>query len=329
MKEIKDIREFEKLFGVNIPVHEHFEYYINTLHKSREFYDLKYLVSEYADLELRIESLGYKSMTSYKLDFAMKSLLERIQRSQAYSRFEAFDYSKTNLVSKDELKNNLGVSLISFDLKQANYNIIKAFQRDFDEPGIYADSHDSYLSKSWEHLCGDLGISYTLSLSKSFRQLVFGNLNPKRIQKTQHVVMMKFVDMLIENGYEQDDIVFLSHDEVVVKNLEGKRFHNFSSDGFEFDVTFMTGINNSNMFVRSQIFELEKIKDSKGFVKIIYEMTNFGIAGEILVVDHKKLWGVPGDKFFMNFKKHILQEEIDDRDLLFVNDGMKAKWVIN
>lgn len=329
MKEIKDIREFEKLFGVNIPVYEHFEYYINTLYKSREFYNLKYLVSEYAGLETRVEALGYKSMTSYKIDFAMKSLLDRIQKSQAYKRFEDFDYSMINLTSKDELKNNLGVSLISFDLKQANYNIIKAFQRDFDEPGIYADSHDSYLSQSWEHLFGDLEISHTLSLSKSFRQLVFGNINPKRIQKTQHVVMMKFVDMLIEKGYEQDDIVFLSHDEVVVKNLEGKKFYNFSSDGFEFDISFMTGIKNSKMIVRSQIFKLDKIKDSKGFVKTIYEMNNFGFAGTFLMEDHKKLWGVPGDKFFMNFKKHILQEEIDERDLFFLNDGMKAKWVIN
>jgi hypothetical protein len=316
MKEIKDIREFEKLFSVNIPVYEHFEYYINTLMKSKEFRDLDFLISEYSDMEKAIEEQGFKSMTQYKMDYAFKRLLEKLKNSEAYKNFEYFDYSYVPLHSKDDLKNNLGVSLISFDLNKANYNIIKAFDT------------DGELSESWEHFCRDLEIHHPIALSKSFRQLVFGNLNPKRIQKTQHVVMMDFVDMLFKSGYINDDIVFISHDEVIIKNIEGKKFYNFSSDGFDFNIGWMTGIENKTIAVKSQIFQLDKLKDNKGFMKSVYKMENYGFAGMILMLDHKKLWSVPGDKYFMSFKKFILQEEIDERDLLFLNDGMKAKWVI-
>jgi len=191
--EIKDIKEFEKLFSINIPVYEPFDYYIKTLSNSREFYNLKHYVYEFYYLESCIQSLGYKSITNYKLDFAMNSLLKKIKESRAYNRLESFDYSKFILISKDELKNNLETSLISFDLKHANFYITKAFQIDSDEYDKHAADPPEYcISQSWQHLCDDLEINRSLSLSKSFRQLVFGNLNPKRIQKTQHVVMVRY-----------------------------------------------------------------------------------------------------------------------------------------
>jgi hypothetical protein len=35
---------------------------------------------------------------------------------------------------------------------------------------------------------------------------------------------------------------------------------------------------------------------------------------------------VPGNKFFINFKELVLQEELDKRDLLFEIDGELASW---
>ena len=41
---------------------------------------------------------------------------------------------------------------------------------------------------------------------------------------------------------------------------------------------------------------------------------------------NKSLFKVPGNKFFKYFKTHILGEELDKRDLMFMADGEIAVW---
>ena len=39
------------------------------------------------------------------------------------------------------------------------------------------------------------------------------------------------------------------------------------------------------------------------------------------------LYGVPGNKFYKYFKKEILEQDLEERDLLFVHEGELAKWI--
>ena len=64
---IRDIKEFCRLYKVNIPVEEHFDYYIETLKKSAEFSDLQQNIDNFAELELYIASNNIESVGKYKM----------------------------------------------------------------------------------------------------------------------------------------------------------------------------------------------------------------------------------------------------------------------
>ena len=59
-----------------------------------------------------------------------------------------------------------------------------------------------------------------------------------------------------------------------------------------------------------------------------YIRERFNLEEGKFVFSHKTLYGVPGNQFFMHFRKHVLDEEYDERDLLFINDHKLAKWVV-
>ena len=72
------------------------------------------------------------------------------------------------------------------------------------------------------------------------------------------------------------------------------------------------------MKAHSRVYKNEAI-DKKMSVQTIYNIK--------WVNSHLVLHQVPGDKYFKIFKKYILKESIDTRDLLFVNNGDLAIWV--
>jgi len=318
---MENLKEFEKLFKVNIPVKSEAEYYLNTLKKSKQFSKLEYQINEFEKFESSLKEKGFSSIGNYKMDFAFYVLKQKIEESETYKKFQEFDYSKVPFRSKDKLKINQGEFLVSFDLKQANFNCFKSFD----------NKENPEFSKTWEEQFEDMGIEKSLGLSKSFRQLVFGNINPKRNQKIQHMFMLSFIDKLFENGYVEEDIVFISHDEVIIKGVDDKWLNKGFDGIYYLPVGDLIGGENEMVFVplKSTIFKMNKIPDTKVFIKTIYENLNYGFAGIQLTEAYKELWGAPGTKFYLYFKKYILEEEIEDRDLMFFSDGMYAKWIIN
>lgn len=203
---MKDISEFEKLFKVNIPVQQHYEYYIETLRKSEFYAGIGAVAKEFEQYEFDAEAEGYSSARSYKLDYALPKLKEYIKNTKAYARLNSEIFQDSKLRTKDELRKNDNTYLISIDFKSANYSALKTFD----------DSGE--LFGSWEELCSALDIHPTLSKSKSFRQFVFGNTSPKKIQNFQHFCINKVVDKLIESkSLIEEDFVFISHDEFIVR----------------------------------------------------------------------------------------------------------------
>ena len=71
-----------------------------------------------------------------------------------------------------------------------------------------------------------------------------------------------------------------------------------------------------------RIFKLEDLSPGA------YIRERFEVEEAALVSRNKTLYGVPGNQFFLHFKKRILNEEYDERDLLFLNDHKLAKWVV-
>ena len=205
---MKDINEFIKLFKVNIPYKPEWPYYIQTLSLSKEYKDLSDLVISFGKFEEWVEERGYTSVKKYKME-CLDKIKEYVERSDAYHTFLDFDYSDHKFRTLDNIKEwaqKQGESdnpdyLLSFDLRSANYNIIKQFDGCGD------------LGESWDEMCSTMFIHPVLISSKSFRQVVFGNLNPKRSGKIQLFRMNEVADRLEREGHK-NRIVSISNDEI-------------------------------------------------------------------------------------------------------------------
>lgn len=287
---IHDVDEFCKLYKINIPIKEEFEYYVETLKKSNEYkHSLGETIDSYVDLETMLENTPVRA---YK-DKYLNLLKGFLVNSDAYEAMMKASIPNSSYESKDDINSvKKEELLISLDFKSANYNILKTFQP--------KDSRE--LGENWDELCKSFMIHPAIRKSKSFRQIVFGNTNPKRLQTFQHSKIMELVELLKLLGYKNSDFVFISHDEVILRSSIAIDVERYSE---------LIG-----MPIRATFFYLEKIK--KGvFIKTVG-------SGE---ASYKTLHGVPGNKFYLYFKKYIIEEIVDERDLMYYNDGELCKWV--
>ena len=310
---IKDIDEFSKLYKVTVPINKHFDYYVNSLIKSKEYAHILASIQDFVDLESYSKSMGYSSAKAYKLDYALPKILKYLEETKVYDDIKNYQFpaSALQIPSKDEIKKSVSDNywFLSFDICKANYSTFKTL-----------DNSDE-MKGSWEELCEFLDIHPTLAKSKSFRQVVFGNTNPKRLQKLQHMLVGNAVEYLKLKGLSEENICFISHDEFVLKfkQTDGNdvwQTSHYSSDAVLKDLSTIM----NNVPIRVVIYELDKITKDM-FLKTVYSKTEEGI-----LPAYKTLFGAPGNKFYKYFKLYVLKEDLDDRDLYFMNDGEVAKW---
>lgn len=292
---LQSVNEFCRLFKLSVPTRKHFDYYINTLSRSKEFEDIHSLVQEYADFELWCQENGYTSVKNYKLDYALPLLSNTYKRTEAFNLFNSKEVNSVKLRSLDNIDcASPDDNLVSLDFKTANFYCIKQFDA------------DNELGDSWQDLCDKLGIHKTLAKSKSFRQYVFGQLNPSRNQRFQHEAMIKFLDEIIDKGLVIDkDIAFISADEIVLNMGPGN-----------------IDWNKINAILDAS----DSLLPLKLVLKEVYQLKSKTLKAVSFPKVYKTLRKVPGNKFYIFFKQHVLEEELDQRDLLFENDGEVASW---
>jgi len=310
---INDIDEFCKLFRINIPVKEDFEYYVDTLKNSQEFKKSlsEETLSKFSDFE---QWLASKELNIYKYKMqCLDTIKDYIIQTEAYNYLLEAPPSKDKFESRDwtnQVENH--GTLVSLDFRSANYSILKAL-----------DSKDE-LKNDWTSLCEFLDVHEVLASSKSFRQLVFGNTNPKRLQTAQQQKIKQILEYLKTVWKVKDEnFVFISHDELIFKVKDANSVHFLVAHALE-NAEKLVG-----MSIRCTVFSLEKLKKNI-FIKTIHGINpSFNTFGNYYFTDeYKVLHGVPGNKFYMYFKKHILNKPLDERDLVYFNDGELCKWVV-
>ena len=315
---IKDVEEFCKLYKVNIPVESEFKYYIETLKKSPEFesfssHKLQDSIDSFIDLEKYVSKNGYANVREYK-NKCLDTLKDYILSTNVYGALQNTQMPSIKMTSRDCINQVEEFdTLLSLDFVSANYSILKSFQ---------VESDDDELEENWAALCKKFNIHKCLINSKSFRQIVFGNTNPKRLQTFQHEQIMVLVDFLKKAGVKEENFVFISHDEIIIKVKDA------NSVRFLADTYLGIAENKVNMPIRITPFSLKKIKKNT-FVKTVYTINpSFGNDSTYYFSErYSTLHGVPGNKFYMYFKKYILNEPLDERDLMYYNDGELCKWV--
>lgn len=313
---IKNIDEFCKLYKVSIPVNEHFDYYVSVLKRSNEFGywpnpKLQTQIDDFIDLERFVEENNLESVTRYKMK-SLDKIKDFILGTNAYRDFIATELPKEKVESRDWInKEELFSVLISIDFSSANYSVLKTFDK------------DGELEQNWKSLCEKFGLHKALVNSKSFRQIVFGNTNPKRFQTIQHSKIMQVLSVLKEKyNIKDEDIVFIAHDEIILK-VKTANVARYLMEVIDKEIAPMV-----NMPVKYTCFTLEKIQKNI-FVKNICSITpsHSEHGSYFFNEEYKTLHGVPGHKYFLFFKKYILKEETDERDLMYMNDGQLCKWV--
>lgn len=197
---MKDIKGFIKLFDLNVPNIEHFDYYIDQLSKIQKFKNIKELISLYekAELELGVDLYEYRFKKS-------QEVIDFIKNSNAYSEMmldnQLIDYPTSRSANYVE-----GVNYLSIDMKSANWVSLKRYDPD----------HINELGSTYSDLLYSFGMPEIFIHSKYLRQFIFGNINPKRISKVQRnmiqEVVRKYQDSLQVDVVRADEVIFTFKD---------------------------------------------------------------------------------------------------------------------
>lgn len=197
-----------------------------------------------------------KPLKDETLDTRVNAFLERfyevrekivtdIPSKPSFIKFNEMDMSKyqiTNLKSKcSSLYNetNIGKTFLSIDLSKANFQALNYVDKSI----LESDTYEGFIKKYTD-------IYYILE-SKYFRQVIFGQMNPKRhttvekymIRKIHDAFISEFGDkypLIVANSdelvYEVDGIINLSSFNDIVKNEYGMNIHTqiFTLDGYNF-----------------------------------------------------------------------------------------------
>jgi hypothetical protein len=280
---MKDIKGFCKLFDINIPEYSEFDYYINQLSKTWRWKNIKDLIKLYQEAESEINDIY-----QFRMDKS-NEIIDFIRSTRAFSELNddnlINDYPTTKNFTYDSSKRYLSV-----DIKMANWTTLKRYDPDF----------LNELGNSYEELLEKFGLSEIFKYSKSLRQYIFGNLNPKRQIKFQRKIIE---DLIQEYKHLNLKTVCIKNDEIIWEIDCNQKLNNILST-----------IDN-NLF-KTKLFEVDRVDDFK--IHSYYDNL-----GKFL---YKEMVGCNGNLFYINLKKYILDEEIDIRDLYFRMDGNLAIW---
>lgn len=197
---MKDPKSFIKLFDLNVPNIEHFDYYISQLQKTPKFKDLGQFLEMYRDAESSIgdDAYGFRKSKS-------EEIIDFIKSTNAYNEL-CYDKNLVDFPTSTSIHYDEKIKYISIDLRSANWVALKSYDPD----------HINELGSTYEEFLSKFNLPKVFIHSKYLRQFIFGNVNPKRLIKVQRNliqdVVRKYQDVLILEGVRNDEAIFSFED---------------------------------------------------------------------------------------------------------------------
>lgn len=287
------LERFCKDYSLPIPITkpEYFKYFVETIdpiyssidkfnnfvevYNNEDFF-------EYSDSLLNTIVTSCKEMSFYK-NFTLNEKITSVKKLNTFNSL----YNKTN---QDKY-------FVSIDLVSANYQSFK----------YMANSMDVTLPDTWLEFIKQYTLYKYFQESKRFRQIIFGYLNPKQLQKIQCYLITFIKNFLISNALmDEDKLVLISSDEIV----------------FEIDDNLAQTVEKRflpllNFYpnVHINIFKLKCLSTDK-LTFYIQECSDNTI----------KFKGVPKNYFMQVYKKYF-NLPLNKYDLWFYLDKSLATWV--
>jgi len=269
-----------------------FSYYIEELD---ELYGTK---EKLVNLVTLIEDLGNEDLFFKESSRVVDNVIEAISRKNIYKELQEDRLDNCSVIKDVNHKDiynlkNVGEHFVSIDLVKANFNSMKSYSN---ELVLNSTSYEDLLSKFTDH-------DYYKN-SKQIRQVIFGNLLPKKQQRLQKDIIYSIYNELIELGIDKDKFINASTDEIIIHTISKEEAKLIANKIFELKET------GKLQNTRIELFKLNNIGDRKYFVKEHYNGN----------VEFK---GIPAYHFMQSYKEY-LGKELNGNDLRFNYEGQVA-----
>lgn len=227
-------------------------------------------------------------------------VINAVKETEAFNDFNTGSMSEYKVESDYPQRNafnidNVGKTLVSIDLVKANFQALKYVDKDI---VLGCDTYKEFLSKFTD-------LDYMLN-SKYLRQFIFRNLNHKRQMKVEKYLMFNLLNGLLGDRINKEDIISLYTDEIIFELKENR----------EIDLEELTAYikNKFSLDVNIEVYKLSRLGDKGYYVK------NF------VSKEGKELACVP-DIYYPQAYKKMYGLEVNDYDLMFVHEGLIAKFL--
>ncbi len=285
---MRDVKGFCKIFDISVPDYDHFDYYIDQLSRLARHSDIKELISLYEKAE---DDLG--DLYEYRMRKSSE-IIEFLQSTRAYN-----DISLDNLIKDYPVTKTFqyvgGKKYLSIDIRKANWTVLKSY-----DPPFVSELPDNY-----EDLLDKFGMPEVFKRSKSLRQYIFGNINPRKQAKAQRVIIQEVIQKF--SDLSEVTLECMKNDEVIYSYT---------------DIDYLTDKILSKIDIsrfRIKLFGVEKVED--------FRIDSIMDTSENVI--YREMVGCNGNRFFLLLKKYIFNEPFDIRDLYFRMDGNIAIWKLD
>lgn len=279
---------------IPVPVSPYFEYYLDLF---EEHFQSR---TKFEGLKKTIKDLGNEQKFFSETKNFTNSFIDTISKLPQYKEFIEDDFKKfifTKKVKGQELyaKSNVGQYFISIDMSNANFNALNFF-----DPELVLNC------KSYKELAGKFTKLDYLINSKQLRQVIFGNLNPKRQQTIQMFMMNQVVEKL-EKYFDISRFTSSTSDEIVLTSTK---------DSIDKDIEIIQ--KNVESFMKVEGFKLNCVESNKvhGYVK---EMILGEKKGKV------EFKGTPIYYFPQVYKKYF-GLKVNEYDKKFIFEGQVASF---
>lgn len=244
---MRDIRTFVKLFDLNVPEYEHFDYYVEQYSKLHRWSHLNDMINLYKEFENKVED-SYQ----YKIDKS-NEIIEFLKSTRSYN-----ELNDDNLIPDYPVNKNFeyseGKKYLSIDINSANWTVLKKY-----DPPFLNELGETYIG-----LLERFNVHPVFFNSKQFRQYIFGNINPKKQIKAQRVIIEKIIQSISKYSNLQilctksDEVIYQFDDfkdiQEIIKNLDNTLFKYkiFTVERIE-DFRVNTFYNNSGILLHKEL----------------------------------------------------------------------------
>ena len=249
-----------------------------------------------------IRDVGYQPYRAAVSELKTR-VIDHVKENPAYLAFNAMDMDAYKIETRAYKQNSVTFysidhcdrKWISVDLVKANFNALRSVDLEIVDG---CDTYEEFVSRFNES-----GLDVDL---KPLRQVIFGNLNPKRQQVVQKYLLH---NLMTEFSEAFPDVVFhgTTADEFVVEYSED-RLKWLNENIVRFDEDHKTRY-------RTEVFELFKLGEPSelGFYKKFDD-------GSVKLVSTSKI-------YFAQAYKYLKGSDVVDEDLYFTHENRVAKFL--